>query len=54
MFKLGSKFQSMDINKNIETAKFFPGHRAFVNSRNRANNTFDKKVNYENKKTIGK
>ena len=52
MFKLGSKFQSMDINKNIETAKFFPGHRAFVNSRNRANNTFEKKVNYENKKTI--
>jgi hypothetical protein len=54
MFKLGSKFQSMDINKNIETAKFYPGHRAFANSRNRVNKTFDKKLNNENKKIMAK
>ena len=45
MFKLQNKLQSMDINKNTEKYKFHPGHRAFVNSKNKINTTFDKNNN---------
>ena len=54
MFKLGSKFPPLGVNKNLETAKFYPGHRAFINDRNRINKTFDKKAYNENKKINSK
>jgi hypothetical protein len=50
MFKLQNKLQSMDINKNTEKYKFHPGHRAFLNSKNKANKTFDININNESQK----
>jgi hypothetical protein len=50
MFKLQSKLQSMDVNKNTERYKFHPGHRAFMNSKNKINRTFDLKAIDQNKK----
>ena len=50
MFKLQSKMQSMDVNKNTERYKFHPGHRAFINSKNRNNKSFDIRENKENRK----
>ena len=44
MFKLQSKLQSMDVNKNTERYKFHHGHRAFMNSKNKINKTFDLKT----------
>ena len=41
MFKLQSKLKSMDINKNTERYKFHPGHRTFINSKNKFNKTLD-------------
>ena len=50
MFKLQNKLQSMDINKNTEKYKFHPGHRTFVNSKNKINKTFDTNNNNESQK----
>ena len=50
MFKLEKNLSPLGDNKNIETAKFYPGHRALMNYRNRINKTFDKKAYNENKK----
>ena len=50
MFKLQSKLQSMDVNKNTERYKFHPGHRTFINSKNKINKTFDlKTINQDQK-----
>ena len=50
MFKLQSKLQSMDVNKNTERYKFHPGHRTFINSKNKINKTFDLKTINQNQK----
>ena len=50
MFKMQSKLQSMDVNKNTEKYKFHPGHRAFTNSKNKINKTIEKNGFNENQK----
>ena len=50
MFKMQSKLQSMDVNKNTEKYKFHPGHRAFTNTKKKINKTFDKNPFTESQK----
>ena len=51
MFKLKINLNAKNNNNNTDRYKFHPGHRAFINSENRINKSFDKYSMRENNKT---